>query len=225
MISSSSATPSRSSFTCLLQAALDRVAVDAAVLEIELVGPISDEGHGEPELEDLRHVAVEELLSRLLVSLRFDPPLEHRVVLGGDRIPVELHQRSPPAVQRLLHELELLRRARDHREDHVAAVEDVERLLPADLLHDPCVRRIRAFEERLLADDRGRVDEPGDYADVPPRLRRVMEDVVELRLARDQVGQALLARLAETLDDAVDQLRMADLVLHLRGQRELPLEG
>ena len=52
-----------------------------------------------------------------------------------------------------------------------------------------------------------------------------MEDVVELRLARDEIGEALLARLAEVLDDAVDQLRVADFVLHLRGQRELALEG
>ena len=33
-----------------------------------------------------------------------------------------------------------------------------------------------------------------------------------------------LARLAEVLDDAVDQLRVADLVLDLRGERELPLQ-
>jgi hypothetical protein len=51
-----------------------------------------------------------------------------------------------------------------------------------------------------------------------------MEDIVELRLARDQVAQRFLARLAEILDDAVDQLRMSDLVLHLRGQRQLPLQ-
>jgi hypothetical protein len=37
-------------------------------------------------------------------------------------------------------------------------------------------------------------------------------------------SQALLARLAEILDDAVDQLRVADLVLHLRRQRELALQ-
>ena len=43
-------------------------------------------------------------------------------------------------------------------------------------------------------------------------------------LPRDQVVEALLARLAEVLDDAVDQLRVADLVLHLRGQGELPLQ-
>ena len=51
-----------------------------------------------------------------------------------------------------------------------------------------------------------------------------MEDVVELRLARDEVGETLLARLAEILDDAVDELSVADLVLHLRRQRELALE-
>src|SRR5438132_6738215 len=66
MISSSSATPSRSSFTCLLQAALDRVAVDAAVLEIELVGPIADDVHGvaryEPQRDRLAAAAV--LLTR-----------------------------------------------------------------------------------------------------------------------------------------------------------------
>ncbi len=110
------------------------------------------------------------------------------------------------------------------REDDVAAVEDVERLLPADLLHDPRVRRVRALEERLLRDDRGRVDEPGDDADVAPRARRVVEDVVELRLARDEVVEAGAARLAEVLDDAVDELRVPDLVLDLRRERELPLQ-
>src|SRR6266511_2467704 len=176
------------------------------------------------ELPDLRHVAVEELLPRLLVALRLDPPDVHRVVLGGDRIAVELHQRSPPARQRLLHQLALPFGAVHQGEDHVAPVQDVERLLPADLLHDPRVRRVRALEQRLLGDDRGRVDEPGDHADVAPRLRRVVEDVMELRLAGDQVGEASLARLAEVLDDAVDQLRVPDLVLHLRGQRELALQ-
>jgi hypothetical protein len=51
-----------------------------------------------------------------------------------------------------------------------------------------------------------------------------MEDVVELRLARDEVGEAGAARLAEILDDPVDQLRVPDLVLHLGGQGELPLQ-
>jgi hypothetical protein len=51
-----------------------------------------------------------------------------------------------------------------------------------------------------------------------------VKDVVELRLARDEVGEHRGARLAEILGDAVDQLRMPDLVLHLRGQRELALQ-
>src|SRR5260370_11807307 len=55
MISSSSARPSRSSFTRLLQAALDRVAVDAAVLEIELVGPIADDVHRVARYEPQRN--------------------------------------------------------------------------------------------------------------------------------------------------------------------------
>src|SRR5260221_10678060 len=42
MTSSSSARPSSSSFTCLLQAGLDRIAVDTAVLQVELVRPVPD---------------------------------------------------------------------------------------------------------------------------------------------------------------------------------------
>jgi hypothetical protein len=52
-----------------------------------------------------------------------------------------------------------------------------------------------------------------------------VEHVVELRPARDEVGEALRARLAEVLDDAVEELRVPRLVLHLRRQRELALEG
>jgi hypothetical protein len=33
-----------------------------------------------------------------------------------------------------------------------------------------------------------------------------VKDVVELRLARDEIGEALLSGLPEVLDDAVDQL-------------------
>jgi len=51
-----------------------------------------------------------------------------------------------------------------------------------------------------------------------------VEDVVELRLACDQVLEAGLTRLAEVLDDPVDELAVADLVLDLGGERELPLE-
>src|SRR5215203_4734230 len=171
----------------------------------------------QPELPDLWYVSVQELLARLVVALALALPDVHRILFLRDRVPVELHQRAPPAVERLLDELPLLVGAVHHRQDHVAPVEDVEGLLPADLLHDPRVGRVRALEERLLADDRGRVDQPGDDADVAPGLGRVVEDVVELRLPRDQVLEAALARLAEVFDDAVDELGVADLVLHLRG--------
>src|SRR5690348_8672366 len=66
MVSSSSARPSRSSFTRLLQACLDRVAVDAAVLEVELVGPVLDVvdriARNEPQRNRLAAAAV--LLAR-----------------------------------------------------------------------------------------------------------------------------------------------------------------
>ena len=54
--------------------------------------------------------------------------------------------------------------------------------------------------------------------------RRVVEDVVELRLAGEQVVEHRLARLAEVLGDAVEQLGVADLVLDLGRQGELPAE-
>ena len=65
-------------------------------------------GDLEPQLADLRHVAVEELLARILVRLALDPPDVHRVFLGRDRVSVEVHEGLPPAVERLLDELELL---------------------------------------------------------------------------------------------------------------------
>ena len=51
-----------------------------------------------------------------------------------------------------------------------------------------------------------------------------MKDVVELRPALQQVVEQLLSRCAQVLADAVDELGVADLVLHLRGERELALE-
>jgi hypothetical protein len=76
----------------------------------------------------------------------------------------------------------------------------------------------------ILGDDRRRVHEPGDDADVAPGPRGVVEDVVELRPAGDEVVEAGLTRLAEVLDDAVDELGVADLVLHLGREGELALE-
>ena len=51
-----------------------------------------------------------------------------------------------------------------------------------------------------------------------------MEHVVELRAPGDQIVEAGVARLAEILDDAVQELRVPDLVLDLRGEGELSLE-
>ena len=137
---------------------------------------------------------------------------------------VHLHQRAPPPIERLLDHVALAWRAVHHRHDHVAAVHDVDRLLPADLLHRPRVRAVARVAQRLLGDDRRGIDQPGDDAHVAPRLGRVVEDVVELRLAVEQVLVHLLARLAQVLRDAVEQLRVAALVLDLGGQRQLPLE-
>jgi hypothetical protein len=103
-------------------------------------------------------------------------------------------------------------------------VEDVDRLLPADLLHRAAVGGVAGLPQRLLGDDRGGVDQPGDDADVGPALGRVVEDVVELGPAGQQVGQHRLTRLAEVLGDPVQQLGVADLVLDLGRQRQLSLE-
>jgi hypothetical protein len=51
-----------------------------------------------------------------------------------------------------------------------------------------------------------------------------VEDVVELRLPGDEVVEARAARFPEIRDDAVDELRVPDLVLDLRGQRQFPLQ-
>ena len=51
-----------------------------------------------------------------------------------------------------------------------------------------------------------------------------MEDVVELRFASEQVLEHRLARLAEILRDAVEELGVADLVLDLGRQGELPAQ-
>ena len=52
-----------------------------------------------------------------------------------------------------------------------------------------------------------------------------MEDVVELRLAREQVVEHRLTRLAEVLGDPVQQLGVTDLVLDLGGQGQLAAQG
>src|SRR4029077_5008422 len=86
--SSSSARPSSAcSFTCLLQARLDRVAVDAAVLEVELVGPVLDVADriawDEPQSDRLAAPAV--LLAR---------PRLREVCVGRDDRPGMLERRA-----------------------------------------------------------------------------------------------------------------------------------
>ncbi len=113
----------------------------------------------------------------------------------------------------------------DHRHDHVTPVHDVDRFLPADLAHRPGVGGVARVAQRLLGDDRGRVDEPRDHPDVGPADRRVVEDVVEFGLARQQVVEHRLARLAQVLRDPVQQLGVADFVLDLRGERQLAAQS
>src|SRR5690606_10124305 len=106
----------------------------------------------------------------------------------------------------------------------VLTVLEVERLLPADPAHGAGIGGVAALEQRRLADDRGGVDQPGDNADIPPGAGRVVEHVVELALAGDEVGEDLLARLPQVLHQPVEQLGMPRLVLDLRGHGELALE-
>src|SRR3546814_2808500 len=52
-----------------------------------------------------------------------------------------------------------------------------------------------------------------------------MEDVVEFGSAGEEIVEHLLAGLAEVLRHPVEELGMADLVLDLARQRELPAES
>ena len=181
-------------------------------------------GQRQAELADPGHVDAEELLAQLLGRLGLDPPEQVAVLLARRARAVHLHQRRPPAVERLLEHRPLVRGAGREGHDDVAAVHDVDRLLPADLAHGPRVRRVARVAQRLLGDDRRGVHEPRDDADVRPGPGRVVEDVVELRLPGEQVLDHRLARLAEVLGDPVQELRVTDLVLDLGRQGELPAQ-
>ncbi len=61
--------------------------------------------------------------------------------------------------------------------------------------------------------------------DVGPAVGRVVEDVVELGLAGQQVGEHVLAGLAQVLGHPVQELGVADLVLDLGREGQLALEG
>ena len=64
------------------------------------------------ELPDPRHVDRQELLAELLAGLRLDPPVEVAVLRAVAARAVHLHQRAPPAVERLLDRRPLGRRSR-----------------------------------------------------------------------------------------------------------------
>src|SRR5437764_14813870 len=100
----------------------------------------------------------------------------------------------------------------------------MERFLRADAPHRTHVRRVARVEQRALRYQRRPVDEPADDGDVAPGNGGVVEDVMELRPAVDQVLEHRLAALPEVLRDPVEDLRVPDLVLHLPGQGELPPE-
>ena len=181
-------------------------------------------GHRQAELPDLRHVAVEELLARLAVPLALDPPDVHGVLFLAIGFPWNCisgaHQRSSASWT-------------SSRCSSVPFIIVRITSRPWRMWNDSSqqiffmIRAYGAYEHlrsafwlMIAAASTSQAMTP----DVAPGLRRVVEDVVELRLARDQVLEALRPRLAEVLDDAVDELRVADLVLHLRGKGELPLQ-
>ena len=132
----------------------------------------------------------EELLAQHAVVLGFDAEVEVAVLLDGGGRAVEHHQGSPPAVERVLDHVALDVRAVHHGDDHVVAVLDVEAFFPADLLHGAGVGRVGGVEEGLLRLDGGGVYQPGDDGRVAPVEGGVVEDVVELGLARQEVGRA-----------------------------------
>ena len=115
----------------------------------------------------------------------------------------------------------MLRRAAHQGEHHVLAALEVERLLHVDPLHGAHVRAVGAVGERFLIHDRRAVDEPLDHGDVAPGRRGIVEDVVILRHACNQIAQHLIARLAEVLRHAIEHLAVADFVLDLGRQCEL----
>ena len=127
----------------------------------------------------LSHSWRDSSLVRVLMPQRIDGSSSR-----GDVGAEEVQDRRPPAVDRLLEHRELLVGAGREREQDVLAVAVVERLLGDDPLHDADVRRVGGLEQGPLGDDRGAVDQEADAGDVAPGVGRVVEDVVELALAR-----------------------------------------
>ena len=67
-----------------------------------LVEPQLGVGDDQAELADPRHVDRQELLAQLLGGLGLDPPVQVAVLLARRARAVHLHQRAPPAVERVL---------------------------------------------------------------------------------------------------------------------------
>ena len=101
----------------------------------------------------------------------------------------------------------------------------MERLLWADPPHGSNVGHVGRVEQGLLVHQCRPVDQPSDHGHVSPRVRRVVEDVVELGPAVHQVVEHLLACLAEVFGHPVQDLAVAHLVLNLGRQGQLPLQG
>src|SRR5918999_2325742 len=178
----------------------------------------------DPEVPQLGDVRGEELLTEVLVRPGLDPPVQEDVLLGLGRLAEEVHDRPPPSVHGVLEHVPLLRCSADELQGQLLAVTEVERFLRADPAHGPDVGHVRAVEEGLLRDQGRAVDQPPDHRHVAPRLRRVVEDVVELRTAVDQVVEHLLPALAQVLGHPVQDLSVARLVLDLGREGELPAE-
>src|ERR671919_340701 len=181
-------------------------------------------GDRDPEVPQLRHVGGEEFLAEVLVRSGLDAPVQEDILLGLRRRAEEVHDRPPPPIHRILEHLALLGGAADELERELLAVAEVHRLLGADPTHRPDVWEVRAVEERLLGDQRGAVDQPADHGHVAPRLGRVVEHVVELGPPVDEVVPHVVAALAEVLGHPVQDLGVPSLILHLRGQGQLPLQ-
>ena len=82
-------------------------------------------GHGEAERPDAGHVLVEELLAQLFVGFGLEAPHQKGVIGRRIRGPEEVHDRLPPAVERLLEHGALRPRAGGQLECDILAVLEV----------------------------------------------------------------------------------------------------
>jgi hypothetical protein len=161
---------------------------------------------GEAQLEHLGDVAIEELLSEVLVRARLDFPSQQEVLRDVRPRTEEVDDRQPPPVERVLEHLALHVAARSQLERDVLSMAEMQLLLRADPLEDAGVGRVGGLQQRGLRDERGAVDEPSDECDIAPAAHRIVEHVVELRPPVHEVRVHRIAALAEVLGDAVKEL-------------------